>query len=134
MEDRRPGARRQDAPANWRCRRRSRRLRSRRQRDDMSMKYINEPMMRGLDAAAFQQRRPYPWLNTEGFLTADGFGRWADSLPEPELFDKRFGEKRKHGQAPHDRLALEYRPDLPLAPPRGAVVDGLRSPAHRRFS
>src|SRR4030095_3865235 len=133
MEDRRPGARRQDAPANWRCRRRSRRLRSRRQRDDMSMKYINEPLMRGLDAAAFQRQQPYPWLNPEGFLTADGFGRLADSLPEPELFDKRFGEKRKHGQAPHDRLALEYRPDLSLSPPWREFIEELRGPAYRGF-
>lgn len=99
----------------------------------MSMKYINEPVMSGLDAAAFQGRQPYPWLNPEGFLTADGFGRLVDSLPEPELFDKRFGEKRKHGQAPHDRLALEYRPDLPLAQPWREFVDELRSPAYRGF-
>ncbi|MCI0431761.1 MAG: hypothetical protein L0210_14620, partial [Rhodospirillales bacterium] len=97
------------------------------------MKYINESVMNGLDAAAFQQQRPYPWLNPEGFLTADGFARLADSLPEPELFDKRFGEKRKHGQAPHDRLALEYRPDLPLAQPWRDFVDELRSPTYRGF-
>ena len=97
------------------------------------MKYINESVMSGLDAAAFQQQRPYPWLNPEGFLTADGFSRLADSLPEPELFDKRFGEKRKHGQAPHDRLALEFRPDLPLAQPWREFVDELRGPAYRGF-
>ena len=58
---------------------------------------------------------------------------WPTSLPEPELFDKRFGEKRKHGQAPHDRLALEFRPDLPLAQPWRDFVDELRGPAYRSF-
>lgn len=97
------------------------------------MKYINESVMKGLDAAAFQGQQPYPWLNPEGFLTTDGFARLADSLPAPELFDKRFGEKRKHGQAPHDRLALEYRPDLPLSQPWREFVDELSSPAYRGF-
>src|SRR5262249_37835723 len=100
---------------------------------DISMKYINESMMHGLDAGAFQQQRPYPWLNPEGFLTAEGFARLAESLPELELFDKRFGEKRKHGQAPHDRLALQSRPELPLAPRGRDFVDELRSPVYRRF-
>jgi hypothetical protein len=97
------------------------------------MKYINEAVMQGCDAAAFQTQRPYPWLNPEGFLTADGFERLVATLPQPELFDKRFGEKRKHGQAPHDRLALEYDPALPLAEPWRAFIAELGSPAYRGF-
>jgi 2-oxoglutarate-Fe(II)-dependent oxygenase superfamily protein len=99
----------------------------------MSLKYIDESVMDGLDASAFQQQKPYPWANPDGFLTGEGFARLVDSLPPPELFDERFGEKRKHGQAPHDRLALEYRPDLPLAEPWREFVDELQSPAYRRF-
>ncbi len=97
------------------------------------MKYINEALMNGLDAAAFQRQRPYPWLNPEGFLTVDGFERLAEALPAPALFDSRFGETRKHGQTPHDRLALEYRPDLPLAQPWRDFVAELGTPAYRGF-
>jgi hypothetical protein len=97
------------------------------------MKYINEAVMKGCDATAFQTQRPYPWLNPEGFLTADGFERLVATLPQPELFDKRFGEKRKHGQAPHDRLALEYDPALPLAEPWRQFIAEITSPAYRSF-
>jgi hypothetical protein len=97
------------------------------------MKYINEAVMNGLDAAAFQAQRPYPWLNPEGFLTASGFERLVATLPEPALFERRFGERRKHGQEPHDRLALEYHPSLPLAEPWRAFIAELNSPAYRSF-
>jgi hypothetical protein len=97
------------------------------------MKYINEALMGRCDAAAFQTQQPYPWLNPEGFLTADGFERLVATLPAPDLFDKRFGEKRKHGQAPHDRLALEYDPSLPLAGPWRAFIAELSTPTYRRF-
>jgi hypothetical protein len=97
------------------------------------MKYINEAVMNACDAAAFQTQRPYPWLNPDGFLTAAGFDRLVETLPAPELFDKRFGEKRKHGQAPHDRLALEYDPSLPLAEPWREFVTELGTPAYRGF-
>jgi len=97
------------------------------------MKYINESVMKTLDAAGFQRREPYPWLNPEGFLTTEGFGRLAETLPAPDLFDKRFGEKRKHGQAPHDRLALEFQPNLPLSQPWREFVAEVQGPAYRGF-
>jgi hypothetical protein len=97
------------------------------------MKYIDQSLMNGLDAAAFQVRQPYPWLNPEGFLTAEGFSRLVATLPTAELFDQRFGERRKHGQQPHDRLALDYRPDLPLSEPWRDFIAELRGPDYRRF-
>lgn len=97
------------------------------------MKYIDESVMNGLDAAAFQAQQPYPWANPERFLTAGAFAELAQTLPAPELFDKRFGERRKHGQAPHDRLALEYQADLPLAPAWHEFVGELSGAAYRGF-
>jgi 2OG-Fe(II) oxygenase superfamily len=97
------------------------------------MKYINEGLMRALDAGAFQVREPYPWLNPEGFLTQTGFERLVATLPDAELFDKRFGELRKHGQQSHDRLALDYNPELPLAPEWHEFVAELNGPEYGKF-
>ena len=81
------------------------------------MKYINESVMSGLDAAAFQQQRPYPWLAIrEGFLTADGFPRLADRCRSRSWFDKRFGEAQARPGAARPSGA-GIRPDLPLAQP-----------------
>jgi len=97
------------------------------------MKYIDQAVMERLDAGAFQTQKPYPWLNPEGFLTADGFERLVATLPPPDQFEQRFGEKRKHGQQPHDRLALEYHPALPLAEPWRDFLAEIEGDAYRRF-
>ena len=97
------------------------------------MRYIDEAVMDRVDGAAFQAQEPYPWMNPPGFLTADGYGRLVDTLPAPELFDRRFGEKRKHGQQSHDRLTLDYRPDLALAEPWRAFIGEINAPTYRRF-
>jgi hypothetical protein len=97
------------------------------------MKYINQALMNGLDAAAFQSEKPYPWLNPQGFLTDDGFRRLVESAPAPELFKRRFNEARKHGQQSHDRLALEYSPDLSISAEWHEFVRELESDDYRRF-
>jgi hypothetical protein len=89
--------------------------------------------MENLDAKAFQSAKPYPWFNPRGFLTDEGFARVVGDLPGPEMFDQRFGEARKHGQQSHDRLALDYRPDLPLARSWRDFIAELEGPAYRRF-
>jgi hypothetical protein len=97
------------------------------------MQYINQAVMDRLAAAAFQSQEPYPWLNPQGFLTEDGYQRLVATLPPVDLFEERFGEKRKHGQQPHDRLALDYRADLPLSEPWRQFIAEIGSPAYRRF-
>jgi len=97
------------------------------------MRYIDEAVMDRLDGAAFQAQKPYPWVNPSGLLTADGYGRLVDTLPAPGMFDKRFGEKRKHGQQSHDRLTLDYRPDLALAESWRTFIDEINGPTYQRF-
>jgi hypothetical protein len=97
------------------------------------MKFIDESVMDGLSATAFQATRPYPWLNPRGFLRDEGYARLVESLPAPDIFDQRFGERRKHGQQSHDRLALEYRPDLPIAPAWHEFVAELKSERYMAF-
>ena len=87
-----------------------------------------------MDPEAFQAQEPYPWANPEGLLTDEGFECLRETLPEPALFEKRFGVQRKHGQHPHDRYALEYREDLGLAPPWRDFVAEVMSERYRRYN
>jgi hypothetical protein len=97
------------------------------------MKYINEAVMDRLDGAAFRAQEPYPWINPQGFLTEDGYGRLVETLPPAEMFENRFGEKRKHGQQSHDRLALDYAPDLALGAPWKTFVAEINGPVYQKF-
>jgi hypothetical protein len=97
------------------------------------MQFIDESLMDGLSATAFQATRPYPWLNPKGFIQADGYRRLVGNLPPPHVFNQRFGEKRKHGQQSHDRLALDYAPDLPISPAWHDFVAELKSPRYLQF-
>lgn len=97
------------------------------------MKYIDQAVMQRQSEAAFQGAKPYPWLNPEGFLTAEGYASLVRTLPTTNLFEQRFGERRKHGQQPHDRLALEYRPDLPLEQPWREFIAEIEGADYRQF-
>ncbi len=95
--------------------------------------YLDEERLDALDAAYFQARKPFPWVNPEALLTAEAFQTLYETLPDVELFEKHFGVERKHGQQSHDRYALDYRPDLPLDAPWHAFVAELNGPHYRRF-
>jgi len=97
------------------------------------MKYLNVEKLREIDVKAFRARKPYPWINPEGLVTDEGYQRLVATLPEPELFHPEFGIQRSHGQAPHDRLALEYRDDLPVSPAWHEFISELRGTEYRRF-
>jgi len=81
------------------------------------MQYLNLECLNGISAEAFQRQRPYPWVNLQGTLTAQGFEQLRGSLPDVSLFEKKVGLKRAHGQGYHDRCILHYREGLPLAQP-----------------
>ena len=42
-------------------------------RRSVGMKYLNRACLEGLSAEAFQNRQPYPWVNMEKSLTAEGY-------------------------------------------------------------
>jgi hypothetical protein len=69
----------------------------------------------GVGTAAFRNAVPYPWLGMDGPLTDTGYDRLRADLPPLEFMDRSFGRQRSHGQKPHDRYVLEYRPDLDVA-------------------
>jgi hypothetical protein len=98
-----------------------------------SMRYLDADRLDAVDAAAFQSRRPYPWVNPAGLLTAEGYRRLYDTLPDVARFTPMFGVTRKHGQQSHDRYSLEYRRDLDLEAPWREFIRELYGPTYRRF-
>lgn len=97
------------------------------------MQYLDRAALDALDAEGFRRRRPYPWCNPAGLLTAQAFERLRDELPPLSMFDKVFGKARRYGQRSHDRYALEYRPGLALPASWQGFIDELQGPDYRRF-
>lgn len=94
---------------------------------------LDEAVLDAQDAGAFQSCRPYPWINPAGVLREPAYEALHAALPPLDLFDERFGEARRHGQRPHDRYALEYRPQLAVHPLWHQFVAELQGPVYRRF-
>ena len=97
------------------------------------MRYLDFEALARMDAKAFQQQHPYPWANPAGLLTDEGYAALRETLPAAERFEKVFGKQRRHGQQPHDRLALEYSPGLELSPHWQAFMQELTGPDYRQF-
>jgi len=97
------------------------------------MSYLNYRQLERQDAEAFRSARPYPWTGIDGALTDEGFAQLHRSLPPLEALSPCFGKRRKHGQASHDRYALSYHEDLPIADDWHAFVDELKGERYQRF-
>jgi hypothetical protein len=97
------------------------------------MTYLDYARLDGLDTEAFRAQAPYPWINPEGLLTPEGHRRLVAALPDLSLFTRYFGFRRSHGQASHDRFALEYRTELGVAAGWHAFVAELRGPRYVQF-
>ncbi len=97
------------------------------------LRYLDQKCLDALDAAYFQARRPFPWVNPDALLTADAFQILHETLPDVSLFEQKFGAERKHGQQSHDRYALDYRPDLALDTVWHDFVAELNSTAYQAF-
>jgi hypothetical protein len=99
----------------------------------MSMKYINLDAMHAIDAGAFHNQEPYPWVNPQGFLTDAGFTELLANMPELDKFRPFFDKDRKYGQQRHNRYVLEYVDGVELPSPWQAFVDELKSDEYRDF-
>jgi hypothetical protein len=97
------------------------------------MQYLNHECIEGVSHEAFQNREPYPWVETQNTLTQQGFERLRQTLPDVELFERRVGVKRAHGQGYHDRYILHYRPDLPLSDPWREFIGELEGEVYQSF-
>ena len=96
-------------------------------------KYLDFDRLDEVDAEGFRSQKPFPWVNPTELLTEDGYRRLLDTLPVTELFQKRIGVVRKHGQRSHDRYNLEYRRGLDLSEPWRAFIAELQGDRYRRF-
>lgn len=98
------------------------------------MHYLDPEHIAPLSPEAFRTRQPYPWISIPAALTKEGFERLRNAMPDVELFDRKVGVKRGHGQAPHDRYILHYRPgmELPVAW-EGFVTELLQGEAYQSF-
>ncbi len=97
------------------------------------MRFLDWERIDAEDARAFRRIAPFPWINPAGFLHEQGYRALLESMPPPEAMDEHFGETRKFGQQSHDRLALDYRPDLTLSPAWEAFIAELEGERYRRF-
>src|SRR5262245_29093826 len=97
------------------------------------MNYLNLERLESVDPAFFLGREPYPWINPGGLLTEIGYQRLLQTLPDRSLFTFVANRQRRDGQPSHDRYALDYRKDLPVADAWHQLVDELSGPTYRRF-
>jgi hypothetical protein len=98
-----------------------------------AMNYLDHDKLGKFPGREFRRRKPYPWANPKGILRQEAFQHLVDRLPDINLFEKRFGYTRSHGQKGHDRYSLEYDRELPIDPSWHEFVEELRKGPYRRF-
>ena len=94
-------------------------------------RYLDCEKLEALDSAEFLGRKPYPWANPEGLITAEGYEALVNNMPDISLFEKKFGYGRRAGQKPHDRYSLEYTEETPVPEPWRDFIDELRHGCYR---
>jgi hypothetical protein len=97
------------------------------------MQYLDSGRLAAISASGFRAASPFPWINPAGLITEAGYRALRESLPAVELFERKFGVRRAHGQQPHDRYTLEYGKKLPVAAPWHEFVAELESDSYREF-
>lgn len=97
----------------------------------ISMQYLNSELIRSIDAQAFRNAHPYPWMNPQGFLTEEGFAELLANMPEVETFNAFFGKQRNYGQRSHDRYVLEYTDEVQIPVPWQKFVEELKGEEYR---
>lgn len=96
------------------------------------MRYLDLSRLAAIDPADFAHVRPYPWKGIADQITPAGYRELLANMPPLELFERKFGYRRRAGQAPHDRYSLEYTPDTPVPEPWQEFIAELRSEDYRK--
>ena len=100
-------------------------------RHETMTKYIDFEKLEALDVADFRAKKPYPWVNPEGLITAEGYKLLCENMPDVAMFEKNFGYERRAGQQPHDRYSLEYVEGMAIPQPWEDFINELRSDRYR---
>lgn len=98
------------------------------------MQYLDVDKLEAIDADAFANTKPYPFVNPSGLLTDEGYSRLLENQLDVSVLTPSFGRSRSHGQYSHDRYVLEYRPDLGTVPAAWKeFIAELHGPQYTRF-
>lgn len=98
------------------------------------MQYLDVDKLDALDATAFANTKPYPFINPAGLLTDEGYTRLLENELDVSVLTPSFGRKRSHDQYPHDRYVLEYQPELEFLPVAWKdFIAELHGPQYTRF-
>ena len=97
------------------------------------MEYLNLEGIEGISAEAFQNQRPYPWVNIPGTLTPQGYERLRETLPDVSTFIPKIGHTRAYGQGSHDRCILHYRPGIDVPDPWREFIAELHGKSYDAF-
>lgn len=97
------------------------------------MKYIDSKTIENIEAGAFRDQQPFPWVNPHGFLTDSGYRELVETMPDLESMTPSFGVQRKYGQNSHERYLLEYTDDLELPLPWHAFIEELKGDQYRQL-
>ena len=54
-------------------------------------KYIDFEKLEAIDPLEFRSVKPYPFLNTKGLLTEQGFSELLANMPDVSMFEHKFG-------------------------------------------
>lgn len=98
-----------------------------------TMRYLDGQRMAAIDTQGFQRIRPFPFLEIEGLLTRAAHQTLTRDLPDPRLYARSFGRRRRHGQQSHDRFVLQYHPLRSIPESWREFIAELHGPAYRRF-
>ena len=97
------------------------------------MQFLNRSCLDAVSRDAFESCQPYPWTSLNQSLTAEGYERLRQTLPDVSDFSRLVGIKRGYGQAPHNRYLLHYQPHLKLAEPWQEFIAELQSDTYQSF-
>ena len=91
--------------------------------------YLNLARMQQIDALTFRERRPFPWVNVQGFIYDEGFRQLCEDLPDISLCERQTAGETNYG----DRYALQYRPGLELPQPWRDFITELEGAEYSKF-
>jgi hypothetical protein len=73
------------------------------------MKYLNTELMNNVDVKAFQNQKPFPFMNERALLKDEAYKILYEEWPDMKHFEKNFNMDRGYGQDSHNRYILRYR-------------------------
>ena len=74
-----------------------------------NLKLINYSLLNNFDIEQFRNQKPFPYKQIKGFIKEEKYHKLRKELPNKQLFSEQKGNRRRYGQASHDRLSLDFK-------------------------